>query len=268
MKILTPAALVLAAVAARSQATAVDSSRFSVELALRLGNYLGDITDRDGKFYRDIGLGIVDDDGKHVALDPVGTSLGFEIGGFFHLNPDAAVGAAFKLQSVTEKSSKPIESNEGTELLSARIVEAKFRLEPVAFDQIKFGVEFGVGGAFGTMRRFGQAVEHMQVIRSGILNSNATPPDGYTLAEIADNIEEYARVGNRPRDVSGLHFDMALRATGYIANGFGVCVRVGFERTNWSFGDSDPLRGYNADPYPDSFSGFGAEVVLGVVKKF
>lgn len=267
MKILTPVALFLA-VAAHSQDAAVDSSRFSIELGLRLGNYLGDITDQDGKFYRDIGLGIVDDDGEHVALDPVGTSLGFEIGGFFHLNPDAAVGAAFKIQSVTEKSSKPIESNEGTELLSARIVEAKFRLEPVEFDQVKFGVEFGVGGAFGTMRRFGLAVDNMSTIRSGILNSNSTPPNGMTLAEIADNVEEYTRTGNRPLNVSGMHFDMALRATGYIANGFGIGLRLGFERTNWSLSDTDPLQTYGADQYPEKFSGFGADFVVGIIKKF
>lgn len=247
----------------------MDSSRFSIELGLRLGNYLGDITDEDGKFYRDIGLGVVEEDGTHSALDPEGSSVGLEIGGFFHLTSDAAVGAAFKTQWVTEKPNKLLkESNEESELLSAKIIEAKFRLEPITMHRAKFGVEFGVGGAFGTLNRFGQAVEHMSLIRSGVINSTEAPPDGMTLTEIADNMENYTRTGNRSLDVSGLHYDMALRVTGYMGNGFGICLRLGFERTNWSVNDDDPLRAYGSDRYPEELSGFGADFVIGIVKKF
>jgi hypothetical protein len=264
MRFTTPLILLAATTLCAQSIEFADSSRFSVEVGLGFGNLLGDITDKDGEYYRNVGFGVVDSKGNVSPIDPSGAAFVLDAGCYFQLAKSLAVGPAFKYQSVSEAPKMPMKDNSSEDLLSAKIAMAKIRWEPIQVQNLRFGLEGGIGMGFGTLHRYGLAVKHMDLIRSNLESQAAA---NNLTSTMIDNIVSYGTEGNRPLDLRGLHFELAARASALFRYGFGVFGTIGFERTNWSVTGNDPLD-TRLTKYPSSVSGFGVELRLGLLKQF
>jgi hypothetical protein len=237
-----------------------DSSRFSLELSVGMGNYLGDITDQDGEYYKSVGFGLKDAKGNVQPIDPGGFSLVVDAGGYFTLLPHLAVGPAFKYQYAMENPGLPVKDENGTTMLSAEILLAKVRWEPLGVQNVRLGVEGGVGMGFGTLHRYGLAVEQMDLIYGNLLNQGIP-------YNTVNNAAMFGKEGNRSLDLLGLNYKLAARMSALLRNGWGMFGTLGFESTRWWVRSEDPLN-TGAYKYPSRLSQFGFEFTFGGFKEF
>lgn len=241
-----------------------DTSRFSIEVGFGFGNYAGVMIDKDDEYYRNIGFGLVDKKGKTMPVDPYGTSLVLEAGCFLNLAPHLAIGPAYKYQNVSEQPDMPVKDEDGADLLSANILLAKVRWEPLGFQNVRVGMEGGLGIGFGTLRRFGLAADHMDIITNNLQSQAATL--NLSATDIGA-MTSYGTEGNRPLDLMGLHYKLAVRVSALLRAGWGLCGTMGFEGTNWKVTGDDPLA-TRVTKYPSSPTGYGFELTVGAFKEF
>ena len=259
------AAAVCLAAAVGAAPTKPKPTRFALEFGFRFGMLGGQILEPEEAFYKDVGLHLVDDKGKSSAIDLIGSSLGMDLGAYLRLHPSLGLGVAFVNQSTNVQATGTTDDQFSSNFLSAYAFVARARFQPVAFDKARLGLELGAGPSYGTIKRYGLAVKHMGVIRDGILES--TPVQGVNFTQQANEVEYFARVGNRSLDLSGMRYEAALVGTWAFNRNVGWVGRIGYHRTDWAVEGVDPLQALGGD-YPAKRSDYGVALGLGMIGSF
>jgi hypothetical protein len=232
-----------------------DSSKVSIELALRVGSISGQAIDIEDRLYEDFGLVMVDKSGNQSQTDPVGSNVGFELDALYSFNSSFQAGIALLSQSVSIHPEETAESKFEADFLTEQAILARVRFRPLHLMNMKFGVEGGFGPCMGTLHRYALAAKNVSVITSGESTADAAI------------IAEYLERGNRPIDVSGIRYEASILMTRAFTKRIGGVVRLGFHKSSHDIKGDDPLEIYQRK-YPSSVSSLGFDLSIGLLGTF
>lgn len=243
----------------------LDASKISLGMALRMGNLDGQIFDREKRFYRDVGLWIIDKNGGDSSVSPVGTSLGVDFEALYRVRPSLDAGLAFVVQSTTIHLDGFTEKNFEGVMLRENALMARARYMPFSLERVRFGFEGGLGWGLGTLHRFVFASNQVDTIRNRILG--ASRPASDSLVAAADSVVRYIEAAARGLEVSGLRYEAALVAACAFDRGVGAKLRVGFRRSFLSPAGTDSLATMSPR-YPFPVKAYGFDFSVGVSGSF
>lgn len=250
--------LLLLSAAIHGAPLSLDSSKYSFEAGLRMGDAGGSVVDQDNKLYDDVGFDLVDSKGNASSIDAVGTEVGLDLGAYARLSRFLTGGLGFVYQ-YTSTSPSEVTSNDSkfeAELMTEEAFLLRARIHPWAVWRLRFGFELGAGPSFATLHRFGLAEKNISVITEGTVSNGGSSAS-------AANVQSYVDEGNKPLDLSGYRLEFALECDQYLARHFGVNLRLGAHLSEWSVSGSDPLR-YWTPKYPSSLSAYGFDITVGI----
>jgi hypothetical protein len=232
-----------------------DSSKITVELALRVGTLGGQIVNIENRLYEDYGLVVVDKAGKESPTNPAGSMVGFELDALYSLDPSFQLGLALLSQNVSIQPEGATESKFEADFLTEQAVLARVRFRPLHFRNMKFGIEAGLGPCTGSLHRYALAAKNIPLLTTGLSTLDASER------------ETYLQTGNRSVEVSGLRYEASLLMTRAFTPRIGVDLRMGFHRSSHTIKGTDPLDGFERK-YPSSVSSIGLDLSLGLVGTF
>lgn len=256
MNLPTALPVIFLAALAGAQTTLDPNHTHRIEAAFTMGGHFGGITSEDEALYKDVGLQVVDKDGKGEAVEASAVGVGVSIAYWRVVDTKVSFGAAYQYINGSESPVPAVKGQDPQDLFEANLLTARARLLPLDFHPHRFGIEVAAGYGFGTLHRFPLAADQIDVVVSGVDD-----------LELRDQVRSYILEGNEPVDIRGPRFEMLLVSTRQFTESVGLVVKLGYDVSLWTLTGSDPLQ-LRGRKYPTQISSHGVGLQIGLGGSF